>query len=210
MTESQQYAFDVADWRRQVHRLYAVVRETADPAVAHEVWVAGRTELFEKHPASPRGPGQKLRHAEYDPAYRFVLPVGEVEPEHFDVPTGTDGVVGFERVGRFELPSWLAGPGGEPASLDIWWLAGYGGGVFLPVRDGTAGSSTYGAGRYLLDTVKGADLGRDAATGDWVVDFNFAYNPSCVYDSRWACPLAPAGNRVAAAIPAGELLPAGY
>jgi uncharacterized protein (DUF1684 family) len=80
--------------------------------------------------------------------------------------------------------------------------------VFLPLRDGSAGTETYGAGRYVLDTVKGADLGR---VGDaWVVDLNFAYNPSCVYDDRWACPLAPPGNRIEARIPVGELLPDGY
>ena len=66
----------------------------------------------------------------------------------------------------------------------------------------TTGGS-YGGGRYLLDTVKGADLGGD---GDaLVVDLNFAYAPSCAYDPAWACPLAPAGNRVEVAVPVGEL-----
>ncbi len=61
---------------------------------------------------------------------------------------------------------------------------------------------TYGGGRYLLDTVKGADLG---STFDrLVLDFNFAYNPSCAYDPAWACPLAPAGNVVDVEIPVGE------
>ena len=84
--------------------------------------------------------------------------------------------------GRFEIP----GLGG----LDVWWLGSYGNGIFVPLRDATAGTTTYGAGRYLLDTVKGADLGRE---GDaWVLDLNFSYNPSCAYDPDWACPLAPA------------------
>jgi uncharacterized protein (DUF1684 family) len=148
-----------------------------------------------------------LVHADYDPAFRFLLPASPADvdggAERFEVPTGTDGVVPFERIGRFELPTIDSF---EPAGLDIWWLASYGGGIFLPFRDGSAGSLTYGAGRYLLDTVKGADLGR-ADGAAWVVDLNFAYNPSCVYDSRWACPLAPAGNRISAPIPVGELLP---
>ena len=38
-------------------------------------------------------------------------------------------------------------------------MAGYTGGLFLPFRDATNGHSTYGAGRYLLDTAKSADLG---------------------------------------------------
>ena len=67
---------------------------------------------------------------------------------------------------------------------------------------GTSGRSTYGAGRYLLDTVKGADLGIDGPR--LVLDFNFAYNPSCAYDPRFVCPLAPPPNRLAVPIEAGE------
>ena len=88
----------------------------------------------------------------------------------------------------------------------MWWLASYGGGVFVPLKDSTAGATTYGGGRYLIDTVKGADLG--GHDGTLVLDFNFAYNPSCAYDPMWACPLAPAGNVVDAAVTAGELVPA--
>ncbi len=180
------------DWRRRVAALYAEVRATPDPATAHRSWCAGRQRLFRDHPDSP-GRTVTLRHAPYDPAYRFEVTVRtDVEPARIELPTATDGVVPFERVGRVEL----AGVG----RLDVWWLASYGGGVWLPVRD--ENPQTYGGGRYVLDTVKGADLG-----GDLVVDLNFAYNPSCAYDERWACPLAPAGNSVAGSIEAGELLP---
>jgi uncharacterized protein len=113
------------------------------------------------------------------------------------VATGTAGIVRFDRIGRADLPG-----GG---SLDVWWLACYGGGVFVPVKDAAAGSATYGGGRYLIDTAKGADLGGD--DGRLVLDFNFAYNPSCAYDPAWACPLAPAGNTLARPLLAGELMP---
>jgi len=125
-----------------------------------------------------------------------VLPAA---PHRLEMPTASDGVVPFERIGVVEL----AGIG----RLDVWWLDSYGGGVFLPLRDGTAGSTTYGAGRYLLDTVKGVDLGGD--DGRLVVDLNFAYHPSCTYDPRWSCPLAPEGNRVSTRVAAGEQLPPG-
>jgi uncharacterized protein (DUF1684 family) len=63
----------------------------------------------------------------------------------------------------------------------------------------------------VLDTVKGADLGSEpaelAGRRMLVVDLNFAYNPSCAYDERWACPLAPVGNVIDGSIEAGELLP---
>jgi uncharacterized protein (DUF1684 family) len=58
-----------------------------------------------------------------------------------------------------------------------------------------------------MDTVKGSDLG---STPDdrLVLDFNFAYNPSCSYDPRWSCPLAPPANRLSVEIRAGERNPA--
>ena len=93
---------------------------------------------------------------------------------------------------------------GVACSLALYWLDGYGGGVFVPFGDGTSGESTYPAGRYLLDTVKGADLGSSGA--DLVFDFNFAYNPSCAYDPAWTCPLAPPGNTLAIPVKGGELL----
>jgi uncharacterized protein (DUF1684 family) len=197
MTDLLTWSQQVASWRREVHALYAAVRAEPDPASAHRLWVDGRTELFGSHPASARQPGQRLAHAAYDPSYRFVVDLEPAEPDEWRPTTGTDGEVAFTRAGRLELP--LIG------GLDVWWLGSYGNGIFVPLRDATAGSTTYGAGRYLLDTVKGADLGHE---GDaWVADLNFAYNPSCAYDPDWACPLAPAGNRLDAAVPVGELVP---
>ena len=87
-------------------------------------------------------------------------------------------------------------------SLDVWWLETYGGGIFLPLKDATCGETSYGGGRYLLDTVKGADLGEEQ--GRLIVDLNFLYNPSCAYDAQWECPLPPAGNVLSVAIEAGE------
>ena len=196
-------ALDVASWRREVHALYAAVRAEPDPVTAHTLWVDTRSRLFVEHPASPRRDEQQLRHAPYDPAYRFVVAVEEVgdDQEPWEFRSATDGVVPFAGAGRVTLDGL--------GTLDLWWLNSYGGGLFLPVRDGSAGSETYGAGRYLLDTVKGTDLGRDDA-GRWVVDLNFAYNPSCVYDYRWVCPFAPAANRLETSTPVGELLPEGY
>ena len=115
-----------------------------------------------------------------------------------DIDTGgEDGVVRYTRAGILDTP-W-----GE---LSLWWIAAYGGGLFLPVRDGTCGTRSYGGGRYLTDTVKGT-FGRGVALlgADRVrLDFNYAYNPSCAYDDRWACPLAPEEDRVTARIEAGE------
>ena len=194
------------DWRRRVHALYAQLRAEADPAAGNALWRAGRDELFAHHAQSPLLPADRktfagLPIAPYDPALRFEVAVDtEVEPAHFEAATGTDGVVAFERAGAVHLPGF--------GSLDVWWLLAYGGGIFLPLRDGLAGRGTYGGGRYVLDTVKGADLGGEVGAhgrGELIVDLNFAYNPSCAYDPAWACPLAPPGNRLTAEVFAGEL-----
>jgi uncharacterized protein len=193
-------SLDVLDWRRRMSALYAQVRATPDPEQAHAGWRAERDELFAHHPASPLRPADRpgfrgLRYAPYDPALRFDAVVEpDPQPAPWSVRTGTDGIVPFTRIGRLRLPLGM---------LDVWWLESYGGGVFVPVKDAAAGRTTYGGGRYLLDTVKGADLG--GADGSLVVDLNFAYNPSCAYGPAWACPLAPSGNTLAVEVLAGEL-----
>ncbi len=192
------------DWRRQVHDLYAQVRADPDPASAHEFWRTGRDQLFATHPDSPLLPEDRaaftgLNVAAYDPALRFEVTLdADVEPQRLEVPTATDGVVPFERIGVLHLHGL--------GDLDAWWLDSYGGGLFVPVKDAGAGRETYGGGRYLLDTVKGADLGGDVRAGELVVDLNFAYNPSCAYDPAWTCPLAPPGNTLAVPVQGGELL----
>jgi uncharacterized protein len=191
------------DWRRRVARLYAEVRSEPDPVAAHDHWRKTRDDLLRTHPDSPVPrpsragyPGAPV--AAYDPRLRFDVTVDtDVPAKHIEVTTGSDGVVPFDRIGRAHLPG-----GGD---LDVWWLGSYGGGVFVPVKDATAGTASYGGGRYLIDTVKGADLGGDE--GRLILDFNFAYNPSCAYDPEWACPLPPPGNIVARSLLAGELMP---
>ena len=200
-------SLSVLDWRRQIAALYARVRATADPQSAHAVWRQGRDELFRHHPASPLLPEQRpgfsgLPYAPYDPGLRFTVDVDpDVTPKRLDVAAGTDGIVSFERVGRLHLDG--------VGSLDVWWLVSYGGGLFLPARDPSP--ATYGGGRYVLDTAKGADLGGDVdpatGRGTLVVDLNFAYNPSCAYDPGCVCPLAPPENTLPTRVLAGELVP---
>ena len=195
-------AHDIVDWRRRVFAVYASVRAEDDPATAHAFWRRERDRLFAEHPASPLPTDQRagftgLPTAPYDAAWRFEVPVRPAPAAEWQPQTGTDGVVPFERLGVVALPG--------VGELDVWRLTSYAGGLFVPLRDGGSGrpGGSYGGGRYLLDTVKGADLGGD---GDaLVVDLNFAYAPSCAYDPAWACPLAPAGNRVEVAVPVGEL-----
>jgi len=191
------------DWRRRVNAMYADVRRTAtvNPTGAAKTFRAARDELFATHPESPipaatRASFRGLRYWAHDPALRFEATVDtDVEPLRLLLPMSREERVTAERIGRLHLPV---------GDLDVFWLVLYGGGVFLPFRDRTSGATTYGGGRYLLDTVKGADLGGDGAR--LVVDFNYAYHPSCCYDPIWSCPLAPDENRLDVAIEAGERL----
>lgn len=192
------------DWRRRVAAVYAAARAVPDPETGWRLWRDGRDELFATHPDSPLDDAARNRFtglpfAPYDETLRFEAEVSPAEPSRLELATEADGVVPLERIGTVAL--------GDLGSVDVWWLGGYGGGVWLPLRDGSAGSTTYGGGRYLLDTIKGADLGGDLRR--LVVDLNYAYHPSCTYDPRWSCPLAPEGNRIDAVVAAGEQLPPG-
>jgi len=197
-------SMSLLDWRRQIAELYRGVRSCASPRDAHAEWRARRDELFSSHPASPlladavaRFSG--LPYGTYDSALRFEVPVETgLPPRELTVVTGTDGAVLLRRIGRVRLD--------QLGKLDVWWLSGYAGGVFVPVSDPS--KATYAGGRYVLDTAKGADLGGDidlaTGRGTLVVDLNFAYNPSCAYDPSWACPLAPPGNKLRVAVEVGE------
>jgi uncharacterized protein len=199
------HGLTLLDWRRRVHAVYAKVRSATDLAHAHALWSAERDDLFAHHPQSPIAVDRRdaftgVPVKVYDPAWRFELAVDtDVERVHIEIATGTDGIVPFQRVGVVRIP--------DVGQLDVWALRSYGGGLFIPLRDRTANRTTYGGGRYLIDTAKGADLGSDATQGTIVLDFNFAYHPSCAYDAAWACPLAPPGNVLDVEVPVGEQLP---
>src|SRR5437764_653738 len=189
------------DWKRRVFGLYDRVRGMEAEA-GWELWRETRDELFRSHPQSPlpadrRASFQGLEYWPYDPQARVLAELEDIEAPPQPIETsGTEQILfrPFARA-RFELR-------GEQLALEVSWLAGYGGGAFLSFRDGTSGRESYGGGRYLLDTVKGSDLGE--VDGRLVLDFNFAYNPSCSYDPGWVCPLAPPANRLPVAVEAGE------
>ena len=192
---------DLLDWRRRVAEMYAEVRgrRAHDPAGAHRWWAEERSELFRTHPQSPlpaeaRGAFTGLPVWPYDPALVFGARVRSLPEEHLLVASSTGQDLPLVRFGRAEFGAH---------SLDLYWINVYGGGVFVPFKDATSGRESYGGGRYLLDTVKGADLGSTPA-GDLVLDFNFAYHPSCFYDARWSCPLAPPQNVLNFPVRAGE------
>jgi uncharacterized protein len=193
---------DLVDFRRRVGDAYR--------SGSLEAWRAARDRLFREHPQSPIAPEQRaaFRGVPWfppDPAYRVAARLEAGDGDLLEIDTGgDDGVVRYRRAGtlRFELQ-------GEQLGLTVLWIVGYGGGMFLPFRDATSGQETYGGGRYLFDTIKNTDAGcleTTPGSPELTIDFNWAYHPSCVYNPRYACPLAPPENRLTIPIRAGERL----
>ena len=196
---------ELVDYRRSVANLYAHVRGSSlDHEARWRQFCRERDNLFATHPQSALTAEQKetftgLHYFPYNPDLRFLLTVDTgIEQRLTESELPDEGLFRLQRFGQilFEVQ-------GQTVSLSLFWVAGYGGGIFLPFRDLTNQENTYGGGRYLLDTIKHADLGQEGIK--LIIDFNYAYNPSCAYNPRWVCPLAPVENRLPVPIRAGEL-----
>ena len=202
VTKAQSY-LDLVDWRRRVGDLY----RTTDPD-ALTAFRRGRDELFRTHPQSPvepeeRGAFKGLLYFDHDAAYRVDAQLEPGDGSELVIDTGgEDGAVRYRRIGRllFTLHE-------QRCRLTVLSLAQYAGGLFVPFRDKTSGRETYGGGRYLFDTAKNTDglvLEITPGSSEVAIDFNYAYNASCAYSPRWACPLAPPENHLAVEVRAGE------
>jgi uncharacterized protein (DUF1684 family) len=214
---------DLYDYRRRVARMYQE-REEAFRAGKGELSVlrrfrAQKDALFASHPQSALSAADRqhftgLRYFPYNRALRLeALLEPELAAAESSLPASGAHAMQFRRAGRISFTIDQT-----PLQLIVYWIDVYGGGLFLPFRDATCGQESYGGGRYLFDTVKGSDFlrvddgsGNAASTaqvgyqgGRIILDFNYAYNPSCAYDERWVCPLAPNENRLPIPIRAGE------
>jgi uncharacterized protein len=153
--------------------------------------------FFKTDPASPlaiedREDFEGLRYYEYNLDLDLVVTVRRfAEDDLIPVHTTTDELRSYRRYGEFTFTV-----DGQTARLTIYETPN---GFFLPFVDAMAGRETYAAGRYLEPEPHTADTFR--------VDFNLAYNPFCVYNDGWSCPITPAENRLSVAIRAGEKLP---
>ncbi|HVC19582.1 MAG TPA: DUF1684 domain-containing protein [Vicinamibacterales bacterium] len=160
---------------------------------------AFRTDADSPIPAAARATMLPLRYYPPNPAYRVpaVLepaPTGDI----MQIQTSTGlirrmqeyGTLEFELQGRSMTLTAFVEEGSPNADR-----------LFVPFTDLTSGKETYAGGRYL-------DLTR-TPTGIYVIDFNFAYNPYCCYNTGYDCPYPPPQNRLPVAIRAGERLPSG-
>ena len=203
---------ELYDYRYRVATIYRERTEAImageDPAATWQRFCKARDELFAYHPQSPlseeqRGNFHGLPYFPYNPEMCFVVEIDtSVEPVKHQILMNAQETMMMTTVGQIHFAV-----DAQPVTLSLYWLEIYGGGLFLPFRDTTSSRETYGGGRYLFDTIKGSHFLPVQGTIGWqriMLDFNYAYNPSCAYNDRWVCPLAPLENRLAVAIRAGE------
>ena len=204
---------ELYDYRSRVAAMYrertqAYLEGEDDEGVLRHFREA-RDELFANHPQSALDEEQRrnfrgLNYFPYNPAMLFIVEVDtDVEPVRQQVVMNADESMTMTTVGRLHFAVE-----GQQAELSVYWVEVYGGGLFLPFRDTTCPAESYGGGRYLFDTIKGSEFLPVPGIKNFkriMLDFNYAYNPSCAYNYRWICPLAPMENRLNVAIRAGEL-----
>lgn len=204
---------DLYDYRCRVADMYRMRKQATlagqDAATVLQRFREARNELFVKHSQSALDVEQKrkfqgLRYFPYNPAMCVEADIDTaVEPVQLSVVMNAEEMMTMTTVGQlhFTLED-------VRVAISLYWLNIYGGGLFLPFRDTTSPAESYGGGRYLFDTIKGSDfLASTGALGieRILLDFNYAYNPSCAYNDRWVCPLAPVENRLSIPIRAGEM-----
>ncbi|WP_338729444.1 DUF1684 domain-containing protein [Haladaptatus sp. DJG-WS-42] len=158
-----------------------------------------KDEFFKNHPHSPIPYDQRegfrgLIYYEPNPGLRFVVPLHEHEEKaELLLDTSTEGVRQYLRWGEFRVEI-----DDEDVVIQAYRTDEHESRLFIPFRDRTSGNETYGAGRYL-------DLeGEDRDGDEWILDFNFAYNPYCAYSEAYECPLPPGENWLQVAVNAGE------
>jgi uncharacterized protein len=177
--------------------------EQEDYATEVEAFRLDKDAFFRSSPSSPiphdqRHDFQGLAYFPVDTALRFeglrLEPYTGDEPTSFQIPTSDGQLRPARRAGTFTFDF----QDGERRLTAYTFEGGHSHSLFVPFLDATSGHETYGAGRYL-------DL-EPEADESYLLDFNLAYHPSCVYDARYSCPLTPAENRLAVRIEAGERL----
>lgn len=158
---------------------------------------AFRTEANSPIPADKRNVLLPLNYYPPDPSYRVpAVLVPDPQDVVVQVPTSTGQIRREQKYGtlkfllkghQLQLTAFVEE--GSTNADELW----------VPFRDKTSGVETYGGGRFL-------DLDR-TPTGIYVIDFNRAYSPYCMYSPTWDCPFPPPENRLPIAIEAGEKLP---
>ena len=196
-------ALQLADWRRQVGELYAQVRALGAGEQGWDAWRAGKQRLYREHPQSPvQARSASCVHASRasptTPRCACSPTLVPVTPRHID---GDGEVPGMTHIGTLRFAARRRRP--RARRVLARRLRG------RPVR--SVRRRDIRAGRRTAEAATRSTPPRvrtsAARTGRVVLDFNFAYAPSCAHDARWRCPLAPPANRLRVAVRAGEIGP---
>ena len=130
----------------------------------------------------------------FDSTYVVIAKLTKTPKEKsFKMKTTTDMMVEYIKYGTvsFELLS-------NQYSLDIYKNLedpNERDNLFLPFLDDTNGNESYGGGRYINLDIPQVD--------NLIIDFNSAFNPYCVYDEKYSCPIVPRENYLPLEIKAG-------
>lgn len=162
---------------------------------------SARDEFFRSSVNSPipEQDRESFRGLEYYPinkALDFSVRLNRhPRPEPVRLATNTGEIRSGLRYGYFEFAVE-----GQSCRLQVYRLENVsengGPNLFIPFRDATSGNETYAPGRYI-------DLAENTS-GIYELDFNRAYNPYCIFNSDYSCPLPPAENVLSVPIRAGE------
>jgi len=160
----------------------------------------GKDEFFATSHESPLAHSKTrslkmLRYFPPDPKYKVDAMFHEFDnPGRVSMTTSKGTRQQFHRLGYFEFDIE-----GRKVKLQAYKSAERESNeLFIPFRDGTSGKESYGAARYL-------DIEETAEDDNYVIDFNYAYNPYCAYSDDYVCPLPPKENWLEVKILAGEM-----
>ena len=153
------------------------------------MFVSGANGVFPKEDIAPTA---RLKYYSPNEAYKVRASFKPIENgEVIEMQTSTNDPRAYKRYGSlsFTLQD-------SSLKLTLYQNVEHPEYFFCPFKDLTNTKSTYGSGRYL-DFAK-ADLDNP------ILDFNYAYNPYCAYNSRYSCPIPPLENHLKISILAGE------
>lgn len=185
------------------------LKENKDPIGTIENYRKEKDILFKTHPQSALDEKQRSNFdgLKYFPYNQDLIFDAEIDLDFEENTLRFDNDIGEKMdlvkagVVKFKVKD-------VDCKLSIFWMSIYGGGLILPFHDLTSPDMSYGSGRYLFDTIKDnsvIDFKKSEDKYKLKLDFNYAYNPSCAYNSIWVCPLAPKENFLNVEINAGEL-----
>ncbi len=181
-----------------------------DPAIALAHWRSVRERLYREHPQSPVPAGERgafrARHFDHDPRSASSSAWSPRRRRPGRAPARSCRTAAPTRSRSADSgPSACRSPTAS-ARLSVFWMAGYAGGLFIPFRDAHERRRDLRRRPVPRGRRQERRSRCDPDTGDLILDFNFAVQPSCAFDPRWACPLAPPENRLDLPIRAGERL----